>query len=386
MAETALGFASRLGMARESKTFARVWPSAAAAAITAHLPFQSEAVLPVTERSAVATVLSGNFAEASDVLAESVSGPVQFGLSYNHLEFVLASLFGFAARRDAAGTLLPTEVSAPSGAYLHRFELATALGAIPWRAGEGFIAGDGLLAGERRATRFTYATQRGDEVWETRSSLITSGAFTFQPARVLFDVDVVGYQTILNSAVNPDLRTLPPVTFLPALFYDMDFLIGPQSDTTPLDSSNKVTVTALGLEFAATPHLQSTTESQPQVDEPSYEGERTISGSFTANRLVGGGLLQQWSLNKTPLMAQVAITGPVIGNSVPYSLTFYLPHVLLLDPGAGIDGPGAIRPTYQMEISAQAGAALAGFPVGTAGYRHVVLDVVSDLATHPILD
>ena len=403
MGETARGYLGRSGIAREAPIYSSLWPSVNPAPIVTYLPFQDETVRPRDVRQRIATVDTGAFPLPSEVVQESQDGRVIVTLTYNYQEFFLASAFGQMARRDSAGNLQPVEVSPPSGAYRHRFELSQTLHARALVAGEGAVAGDGhklagtgliagpsltaggaQLAGQRVAHRFTLGFQKGDEVWETKSCYIRALAFRFQTDDVFMEADIIGHSLDLASTVNTDLRTLPTQRFHRVLFHDLKIRIAPQSTVTPLAASDEIKVTEFDLEILGTTRVNTTVDTAPLIAEPTFTDIRSMSGRFSPGRYVTGSNLQQWAAAKTPLMAEVFMEGPVIGNGVPFSLHFYLPHVVLIEPETNITGPEVVEPRYTMEISPST-QVLAGIPTGTLGYRYVILDLVSDSDAHSLL-
>lgn len=403
MTEVARGFQSLAGISREATLYAPQWPSSSAAPITYYLPFQNQSVRINEVRERSTTVAGGGFPDPSRIVQASQLGRFPLTLTYNYMEFFLASAFGWQASRDSAGNLQPVEVSPPSGAYRHRFELSPSLHSRELVAGDGsvardrlliagpdvipgpdVIAGSGLYAGQRVAHRFTMAFQMGDAVWETRSCVIPSIRFSFNTDTIVAEADILGYDLNLDSTVNTTLDQLPPQTFHRVLFQDTRLWIGPQSTTTPLDASNAFKITELDIAPNAQTHSEPTVDSAPYISEPTFDGPRTASVQFTTPIHTATSPLLAWQRNGTALMAIYHMTGPIIGNSVPYSMHFYFPHVVLVNPELDIEGAGRVQPVFEMEVS-PSDLTLAGFPVGTPGFNHVVLDVVGNKAAHCFL-
>ena len=88
-------------------------------------------------------------------------------LRYQGLEQLWACTLGFGARRFGS-TNNPETLA--TGAYKHRYELDSVMGATPWMLGEGWQLGDGLQLGQRRIRRGTVAVDLQSEVWEFLSA------------------------------------------------------------------------------------------------------------------------------------------------------------------------------------------------------------------------
>ena len=386
MAERARGFDSRAGIAREATLYGPLWPSASAAAITQTLPLEGETVVPRDERVAIPTADSGIFNEPSQVELSQVGGGLDLRLTYNQLEYLFAAAFGFYPRRDPSGAQQPEELVSGQ-VYRHRMQLAQELGVEPWKCNDGFLAGDGLLAGERRATRFTYGIAKGDEIWEVKSCVATRLAFDFQAGRGLrLRASILGHSLDRNSTINTDICGLPKVRDYNGLFKHCKFRLAPQSDTTPLATADRIKITQLSLEFGGAVDVFGTGDTGEFIDEPAWRDVRTVSGDFTAPDYFGGSVIQNYADAGTVLMGDIVLTGPQIGTTgVNRSITFYLPHVVLFDSDASVRGEERVRPTYSLEIAASS-ADVAGMPTGHHGYRHVICDIVSDSSAHPLLD
>lgn len=379
MADT-VGYAIRAGFAREATVTAVTWPAASAAVVTQQLPLLDVDANDGVQKEGARTTSSGLGPIAFDLLhiAPTLRLPLQ--LRYQGLEALWACALGFGAKRYGA-TANPETLA--TGAYKHRYELDSTMGALPWMLGEGFQLGTELQLGQRRIRRGTFAADLHSEVWEFLSGMITGWTLAGSPdTGMTLTVDVVAASKSVASVLNTatTLRNAVPNPWPRARFDQLVWRIAPYSSSVALTSGDAVKVTswALRVDHNLLPSFG------PRLGLVSEEYEREQPPLVTLTFVLGRHEAETWQSRwraNTVVMADAKWTGPAIGaTGQQYQCNVYLPALQVTNAHLNAAGSGVYPDTVQ-GIGVVPNAAAAGVPT-MQFLGPLLVELVSGVSAH----
>lgn len=375
-----VGYAIRAGFAREATVTAVTWPAASAAAVTQLLPLLDFDGNDGVSKEGARTTTSGLGPIAFDLTSITPTLRVPLQLRYQGLEPLWACALGFGAKRFSS-TLNPETLA--TGAYRHRYELDSVMGAVPWMLGEGFQLGEGSI-GQRRVRRGTFAADLQSEVWEFLSCMVSGWTLQASHAGCSLMVDLVAYSKSASSVVNTSatLRNALPNHWPRALFSQLVFRVAPYSSSTALNSGNAVQVTSWALrvdhqlEASFGPRLGTA----PEEYERAPNATPLVTLTFVLPRHEAETWQTRWRAN-TILMADAKFTSSAIGaTGQNYQCNVYLPSLQVTNAQLNAAGSGLYPDTVQ-GIGIIPSAAAAGFPA-TQWLGPLAVELVSGVSTH----
>ncbi len=376
------GSASQLGYRREAIVYNPTWPGQAIA-LDAVLPFLSESITEEIQFADDESLLGGVAAPGADITGRRAAGEATFQLRYKGFLFLLTAALGYQAKRIGS-TVMPEQLT--TGVYRHLIEVDKRLGGEAWQAGDGFLAGTELTAGQQKVRRGTLAVNKQVSAWELRSAMIDQLTLRGTPARVEAQARFVGYSLSRNSAVNTPMTmaTLTPATTRNVLFSELVVRLAPYSTSTPLGSGDTQKISQFEVSVANNLATDDqTTTSGLYIEEPERNGRLAVSGSFTLPRYQSDALLNRLDAS-TYLMADFTWTGPEIGSTgYFYQIKVYVPYLLLKTGEAQVGGSDLLPISHDWTAYTPP-ATPAGFPTNKKG-GPILIEVITDESAHPLL-
>jgi hypothetical protein len=313
----------------------------------------------------------------SDIISKGVSGSIEIEAVYRGIESILAAALGICNYSASPATLA-------AGVYKHTFELAENLHGESWAAGDGVLAGSGLLAGDMKVRRGSLCIDKTVSIWEHISTMIQAITIKGDSKGLRITLEMIPYKLDRASAVNTASTTwdIPGTDWLSILFQDMVLWIADYSADTALDSGDAIGINAFEIKLQNNMKVERDSLSGLYIAEPRRDGKRQVTGSFTIPRYESDAFLADMD-DQTAKMAMLKFTGSQIG-STGYYRTFWtwLPTLKFDKVDAPISGPGLIpvSHTFTAELPA---AAPAGFP--TEATKELLMQLQNDLSTNPMI-
>jgi hypothetical protein len=374
-----VGYAIRAGFAREATVTAATWPAASAAVVTQLLPLLDYAANDGVEKAGTRTTTSGIGPVAFDLMNIAPSLQIPLQLRYQGLEQLWACALGFGAKRFGA-TLNPETLA--TGAYKHRYELDSVVGATPWMLGEGFQVGTELQLGQRRIRRGTFAADLQSEVWECLSCMVAGWTLAGSHAGCTLTVDLAGYSKSVSSVVNTatTLANASPNVWPRARFDQLAWRIAPYSSSTALSGTDVVPITSWALRV----DHNLATSFGPRLGTAPEEYERTQASAVTLTFVLPRHEAETWQSrwrSNARLMADAKWTGPAIGaTGQNYQCNVYLPSLQVTNAQLSAAGSGLYPDTVQA-IGVIPSTAAAGFPA-MQFLGPLAVELVSGVSVH----
>lgn len=364
---TGFGFKIKFGYRREAVVYAPTWPGTAIA-VNKLLP-----VLPGTDLDEVPQLepdqsLDGKAStRAHDLVGWTVGGRRPARLQYEGLEELWLAALGYMPFRKGgspSGVTMPELIAA--GVSKHLFEIGDNPEDEGWLAGEGgWKAGDPLTAGQIKVRRLTLAEDEQVAVSEYRSIRIARLSLRIQVTGVSLEVETVGYDRNLASAVNTagvigalSLNAAPY-----ALFSQLAVRLGAFSTGTPLGSGDVIKIDEA--EITLENNLvrdQRDSVTALRIVEPVRSGKLSVHVRLHLPRFTA--LTHRDRLAALTIgMADLKFTGGTIpGTAQTYQCNVYLPRLVPSAAPVPVADAGPLMQTLEFEGQAVTGAAPAGFP------------------------
>ena len=367
----AIGTQTLAGFAHESATDGEQWPAESPALVRELWPILSADFAPGVSQEPVVTRASAFGPHALDVVAKTPSVQVSFRWRYQGLEALLACALGYmpASLPHALG----------SGAYRHLYEISADLASEPWPVP------DGQPTGTRLVRRGTFAAWRQVSVWEMVSGMVQSLALVSDGERVNGEVVLVGARLTRTSAVNTALalRALPPYGWPLLSVRHGRLRLGPRSASAPLTDAHDVCYRTLEVRLENNLVASAGPRTGLAPEEYTRTAPPVLTLTFELPRYASDAWLDAWG-EASPLMGEMAFTGPSIGgSSQAYHLTWSLPALRLTDvrPSPVQVGLPSVQHVLQAEVpdAPAAGMAATTF-VGPVG-----IEVVCGVGMNPLL-
>ncbi len=312
----------------------------------------------------------------SNIMTKGVQGSLVCDLAYRGLESLIISAMGFAAHSTSPETIV-------AGVYKHTIELAENMHAEYWTAGDGILAGGGMLAGDKKVRRGTLCIDKSVSIWEFISSMAQEMTITGEAKGCKAEFALVPYDLDRASATNTTTAawSIANDDFDFVLFQDLDLWIADYSAVTPLDSGDAIGISALEIKLANILSVEQDSLSGLYIAEPKRDGKRRVTGSFTMPRYESDAFMEDLD-DQSEKMAMIRFTGSQIG-ATGYYQTFWiwLPTIKFDKIDAPIGGPGIFPVTHTFTAELPA-AAPAGFP--TEATKEMVIQIQNDNSTNPL--
>lgn len=370
---TAAGFSTLAAWAREDKQSA--YGVVATCGAEQQLPMISEAIEYKIDKAYDEAVRNQAGMGESEITGKQAAGPLSLRGCYRGLESVLASALGLC-KYDSPATIA-------AGVYKHDFIPDEDLARAGWAAGDGVLAGGGLLAGDKKVRAATVCVDKTVSVWENASVMVQTMTLKGTSKGVFIDLDVQARDQLRATADNPDSSTWSIVDddFLPVLFGDLTLWVGSFSTSVALDSSNAIGVSEIEIKLDNKLKIEQTSTSGLFFAEPARDGLRQVSGSFKLPRYENDDFLDALDA-AAPLMAMLKFTGSAIGvTGHNRTLWIWLPRFTLDQAPAPTSGPGLV--TMQLNFTAELPSqAPAGMP--TNATKELLIQLQNDYATNPL--
>ena len=381
------GFESTGGFAREAITFTKVWPSASPALVTTPIPLISEDVQTQLEQAFLVTRDSRSVATNNKVIRQWVTGGFLSNVKYEGIEAILSAAMGQEAPR-LSGTLMPEELVVGT-VYRHVFEIDRDLKSDGWKAGDGFLAGptpvgDGLVAGQRKIRRGTFAVTKNSVVWESKSCMINSLTLQVSPSGVTMQAELVGHSITYGSTVNAGVGNL--ICTEKRILFNECRLFVRTLDGSPFNEATDLVPQITGFQMQINNNLRgiNTRDTKTRMDEPERSGAVVVSGGFAIPRYSSFDRLAA-NKNNNQVIIKLECLGDLIpgGGGERFRLNLWFPSVTLTGAEAPLNGAGQILQNYS--YLALNGGQPAGFPVSTFG-GPVTAELVNANGNHTLLD
>jgi hypothetical protein len=376
------GFEARAAFVKEATPFVKLWPSTQAAVATTLIPLLTEGVNQAVEYQSITEENNRNVPSLPIIMSQHVRGPLAVDARYQGLDFLIACVMGYQARKIGA-TDMPESLG--GGAYRHLWETDENLRGEPWRAGDGFTSETvpELLSGQQKLRRGTYVVNKATDVWECRSCMLGGLTIEANGSGVTFVTDLIGHDMALGSVVGNDLTSFTCNTE-PISFLDMKFYI---SNTAPLifDSTDEL-VELAGFNIDISNNLSTlfTMDTGSRIDEPDRNGSIEVSGSFGIPTYLSSGFrLENALLNDTELIGCLEFIGPVIGGGNNFTLRIWLPSMKLTDVTVDVAGPQQMQMNHAF-VATKPASNPSGFPDNLKG-GPIMIELINDNATNPLL-
>jgi hypothetical protein len=366
-----IGTQTLAGFAHESATDGQQWPAASPARIREIWPILSADFDTGIQQVPVVTRAHALGPHALDVLAKAPSVRVTFRWRYQGLEELLACTLGYMP------ATLPQPLGA--GAYRHLYEVSPDLGSEPWPSA------DSQPTGIRLVRRGTFVAWRQVSVWEVMSGMVQSLALVSDGERVQGEVVLLGDLLSRTSAVNTVqvMQALPPYSWPLVSVRHGRLRLGPRSATTALTETHDICYRTLEVRL----ENNLTASAGPRTGLAPEEYTRTappaLTLAFELPRYASDMWLDAWGAD-TPLMGELAFTGPQVGGTPQtYGLTWSLPALRLTDvrPSPVALGLPSVQHVLQAEVPDTPAAGMAattfGGPVG--------VEVICGVGNNPLL-
>lgn len=369
------GFSSKTAWKREALQSDHGAPSACGAGDQA--PLISEALNPDLTKEPDNAIRSKAGAGAADVTGRGVQGSIEIEAVYRGIESILATALGFCNYAASPATIA-------AGVYKHTIELAENLHAESWEAGDGVLAGSGLLAGDKKIRRGTLCIDKTVSIWEHASAMIQTLTINGDSKGIRISLELIPYGLDRASAVNVSSAAwdIPGTDWLSILFQDLVLWIGDYSTVSALDSGDAIGINALEIKLENKLKVERDSLSGLYIAEPKRDGKRVVTGSFTIPRYEHDNFLDDLDA-QTAKMAMLKFTGSQIGVTGYYRTCWIWLPTLKFDKGdATIKGPSLVPLTCTFSAELPAGAA-AGFPIQAT--KEMLIQIQNDLSTNPMI-
>ena len=367
----AIGTQTRAGFAHESATDGAPWPAEHPALVRELWPILSADFDPGVQQEPVVTRASAFGPHALDIVAQTPSVQVSFRWRYQGLEALLACALGYmpAAFPETLG----------SGAYRHLYELSADLASEPWPVP------DGQPTSTRLVRRGTFAAWRQVSVWELLSGMVQSLALVSDGERVQGEVLLVGDALSRTSVVNTatTLQALPPYGWPLVSVRHGRLRLGPRSATVPLIADHDVCYRTLEVRLENNLVASAGPRTGLAPEEYTRAAPPVLTLTFELPRYASDVWLDTWGAD-TPLMGDLAFTGPPIGGTPQaYHLTSSLPALRLTDvrPSPVQVGLPSVQHVLQAEVPDAPAAGMAATTLGGP----VRVEVVCGVGNNPLL-
>lgn len=370
---TGAGFKTTAAWARENKSSA--YGTAATCGANQVLPMVTEDVQGSVEKVHDEAIRNKAGLGAATVVSRQVGGPLALRMTYRGLEAVLVAALGLCPYTG------PTTVAA--GVYRHNFIPDEDLAREGWGAGDGVLAGSGLLAGDQKVRAGTFCVDKSISVWENASVMVRGLTIKGDSKGVFLDLDLVAREQLRGTLTNPDSSTwtIPGDDFLPVLFGDLALWLGDYSTTTPLTSGNAVGISSFEIKLDNKLKTEQDSTSGLSIAEPGRDGRRQVTVTLRLPRYENDDFLDALDAG-TPKMAMLKFTGSALGSTgYNRALWIWLPRFTLDRAPAPTGGPGLLQ--MQIDFTAELPPALpSGFP--TTATKEILLQLQNDYPTNPL--
>ena len=371
---TGAGFSSKAAWKREGLQSAYGTPIACGAGD--QVPLITESLSPEVAKEFDFPIRHKAGMGGSDIVGKGVQGSIEIDAVYRGIEYILVSRTGMC-NYSASPALIA------AGVYKNTFELADNLHTESWCAGDGVLAGSGLLAGDQKVRRGSLCIDKSVSLWEHSSTMIQTLTIKGDAKGVRIVLELVPYKLDRASAVNTTSAAwdIPGTDWLSLLFPDLVFWIGDYSTSVALGSGNAVGISAFEVKLQNKFTIERDSLSGLYIAEPRREGKRLVTGSFSIPRYESDTFLGDMNL-QTRKMALLKFTGSQIETSGYYrTFWIWLPTLRFDKVDAPIGGAGLIATTHTFTAEMPPGMA-AGFP--TEATREMVLQLQNDLSSNPM--
>jgi len=396
------GFTGKAGIVREADLFSRLWPSVSAEAVTQLLPLLSETVNAVNDQESIVTKDGSSIPTSPKLIRKSVDGEIRVDLHYQGLEQFFTMALGHMANR-ILGVLQPEELFQPEipeegpfpgpPPYRHIIEIDHTLKQDGWRANDGFLAGDpptgdGLLAGQIKLRRFTFAVLKGGTVWDTKSCMINSMNFEMNGNSVTASANIIGYEQDFDSTVNAGISSLV-CDELKIVFNQGVLAFVPLPNVLGIDTELDSVGDIVSLNFSVNNNLiaMTTKDTGTSIDEPQKAGVTTIEGTFSLPRFNN---LDMITRNRDSVRGKMVMEflGPPIPltNNFEYVLRFWFPNVTLTGGEVSLQDGGQIQQNFAFTAhNDEDNLDPPGFPT-TTRQNSLAIEIIGNEPLHPLLD
>lgn len=314
---------------------------------------------------------------ASDVISKLVGGSVTMEAVYRGMESIIVTALGFCNYSASPETVA-------AGVYKHTFEPANNIHTQGWGAGDGVLAGSGLLAGDQKVRRGTLCVDKSVSIWEFISTMINTITIKGDSKGVSIDLDMIPYNLDRASAINTSSASwsIYNSDWESILFQDLVLWIDDYSAGSPLTSADAKGISEFEIKIENNMGQIKDSLSGLYIAEPRRTEKRKVTGSFTFPRYENDDFLDDLSA-QTALMAMLKFTGSEIG-ATGYYRTFWiwLPTIKFDKVDAPLGGPGLISVTHTFSAEIPA-ACPSGFPPEAT--QEVIIEMQNDNATNPLI-
>jgi hypothetical protein len=341
------------------------------------IPLVTESLAADLEKEPDNTIRNQAGAGAADVTGRGVQGSVEIDAVYRGIESILASACGFCSYSASPETVA-------AGVYKHAIELAGNLHAEPWAAGDGVLAGSGLLAGDQKVRRGTLCIDKSVSIWEYASAMVQAMTIKGDSKGVRISLDLVPYGLDRASAVNTSSAAwdIPGADWLSALFQDMELWIADYSTGAALSQADAIGVNTFEIKLDNKLAIERDSLSGLYIAEPRRTGKRVVTGSFTIPRYEADDFLDDLN-SQTAKMAMLRFSGAEIGSTgYDHTLWIWLPTIKFDQSKAPISGPGMMPLVCTFTAELPTGLA-AGFP--SQATQEMLIQIQNDLSTNPMI-
>jgi hypothetical protein len=383
------GFESKAGLQREPIVFSKVWPSTSLRVIDALLPLLNEDV-DLEQDQVLSSRTTNRAALAAPVVtSQRVRGPIAFNVLYEGLEFIWAMILGFQARA-INGTTIPEDLDGV--AFRHLYEVDEVLDAQPWRSGDGFTCGtianggSGLICGQRKMRRATWAIDKVFNIWEARSVMVDAMQLQASNANVLMQLATVGHSIDYDAQINTNIANVACDKDPRVLWPHCRVLLAPFNETTPLDDDNEISdLTGVQLSINNSLRANPTRDTRKEIDEPRRRGSVVISGSVAAGVFNDNNSpIQNFNQVQTELMMIIEFIGAQIpGSAEFYTLRLYFPTIRMTGHNNPTQGAGQRRPSFTF-AAYKPSVQPAGFPASIKN-GPIMVELINTVQAHPLL-